>query len=224
MSDTTDPTSTTDPASTTGTTGATTGEPGPLTYGLVVFDGAEELDFVGPWEVFTASAMVRATGDQCFLIGEHDRPVRCAKSMSVLPHHTFDDHPPLDVVLVPGGMGTLTEVDNPRLIEWLVRQAETARWMTSVCTGSLLLWASGVAKDRRVATHWVFEDELERRGATVVRDARWVRDGNVVTSQGVSAGIDMALWLIGEEHSPAHARMVQHDMQYAPAPPYAADV
>ena len=199
-------------------------EHGPITYGLVLFDEAEELDFVGPWEVLTTSAMLRQPDDRCVLIAEHDRPVTCAKGMQVLPHHTFDDHPPLDVVLVPGGMGTRTEVDNPRMTEWLARQAETARWMTSVCTGSLLLYGAGVAKDRRVATHWGFEDELEERGATVVRDARWVRDGNVVTSQGVSAGIDMALWLIGELHSPAHARMVQRWIQYEPAPPYAAEV
>src|SRR5687768_1797780 len=98
MSDTTETTDVTDPI---GATAPTRTELRPLTYGVVVFDGAEELDFVGPWEVFTSSAMVRAAGDQCFLIAEHDRPVRCAKNMSVVPHHTFGDHPPLDVVLVP---------------------------------------------------------------------------------------------------------------------------
>ena len=198
--------------------------PGPLTYGLLLFDGAEELDFVGPWEVFTVSAMVRDAGDRCVLVAEGDGPVRCNKGMRVLPDCTLEDHPPLDVVLVPGGNGTRREADNPRVLGWLADQAETAAWMTSVCTGSLLLWASGVAKDRRVATHWGFEDTLEAKGATVVRDARWVRDGNVVTSQGVSAGIDMALWLVGAQHSPAHARTVQRWLQYEPSPPYAADV
>ena len=93
-----------------------------------------------------------------------------------------------------------------------------------MCTGSLLLHASGVAEGKRLATHWGFEDALEKRGATVVRDARWVRDGNVVSSQGVSAGIDMALWLVGQLYGPAHARAVQRSIQYDPAPPYAADV
>lgn len=195
-----------------------------LTYGLVVFDGAEELDFVGPWEVFSMAAMARGAGDRCVLIAEHDRPVRCNKGLRVLPDHTFADHPPLDVVLVPGGEGTRPQVDNPRMLEWLADQAEQAEWMTSVCTGSLLLWASGVAKDRRLATHWAFEDEFEARGATVVRDARWVRDGNVVSSQGVSAGIDMALWLVGQQHGATYARGVQRLMQYDPAPPYAADI
>jgi transcriptional regulator GlxA family with amidase domain len=204
-------------------------------YGIVVFDRAEELDFVGPWEVFTASAMIHegapaAEGgappgaDRVVLVAERAEPVRCAKGLRVVPDVTFGDHPPFDVVLVPGGIGTRTEVENPTMLEWLRAVAAGATWMTSVCTGSLLLHESGVAKGRRVATHWSFEDALEARGATVVRDARWVRDGNVVTSQGVSAGIDMALWLVGQLDSPAHARLVQRYIQYAPAPPYQADV
>lgn len=145
--------------------------------------------------------------------------------MGVMPHRTFADCPPLDVVVVPGGQGTRTEAGNDALLSWLAAAGETAEWITSVCTGSLLLVASGVATGRRVATHWGFEDTLAERGdCTVVRDARWVRDGNVVTSQGVSAGIDMALWLIGQIHEPAHARAVQRYIQYEPAPPYQADV
>lgn len=195
-----------------------------LTYGVVVFDGAEELDFVGPWEVFAMSGQARGAGDRCLLIAEREGPVHCRKGMRVLPDHTFADHPPLDVVLVPGGEGTRQEAENPTILGWLADQASTVEWMTSVCTGSLLLWASGVGKDRRLATHWGFEDQFEAKGATVVRDARWVRDGNVVSSQGVSAGIDMALWLVGQQHGPAWARGVQRLMQYDPAPPYAADV
>ncbi|MEM9513466.1 MAG: DJ-1/PfpI family protein [Actinomycetota bacterium] len=198
-------------------------------YGLLLFDDAEELDFVGPWEVLTASAMVLAgNGDEnhhVSMVAEHADPVRCAKGMVVVPQHTFDDHPTYDVVLVPGGMGTRAQVKNERVLEWLAAAAPTATWMTSVCTGSLLLVASGVAAGKRVATHWGFEDTLAERGdCTVVRDARWVRDGNVVSSQGVSAGIDMALWLIGQLHDPSHARTVQRYIQYDPAPPYQADV
>ena len=94
-----------------------------------------------------------------------------------------------------------------------------------MCTGSFLLHAAGVGKGRRLATHWASEDRLEALGdVTVVRDARFVRDGNVVTSQGVSAGIDMALWLVGQLDSPAHAKTVQRWIQYEPAPPYSAEV
>jgi transcriptional regulator GlxA family with amidase domain len=202
------------------------------TIGLAIFPDAEELDFVGPWEVFTVSAMLRerdsaapgAAAGRVLLLAESREPVRCAKGMRVLPDATFDEHPALDVVLVPGGQGTRREVDNARLLGWLGTVSASALWTTSVCTGSLLLHAAGVADGRRLATHWGFEDELERRGATVARDARWVRDGTVVSSQGVSAGIDMALWLVGQLHTPAHARAVQRFMQYEPAPPYQADV
>lgn len=194
------------------------------TFGVLVFDGAEELDYVGPWEVFTASAQILEGRDRVVLIAQTVEPVRSAKGLRVLPDHSFDDHPPLDVVLVPGGMGTRREVDNPVLTGWLGKVADSARWVASVCTGSLLLHGAGPARGKRVATHWSFEDQLEARGdIAVVRDARWVVHGNVVTSQGVSAGIDMALWLVGQLESPAHARTVQRYIQYAPAPPYQAD-
>jgi transcriptional regulator GlxA family with amidase domain len=194
------------------------------TYGLLIFDGAEELDFTGPWEVFTASSMLRDGADTAVLIAERLAPVRCAKGMRVLPSHTLGDHPPLDVVLVPGGMGTRTEVSNPAVIEWLGKAAGHAAWTTSVCTGALLLHEAGPARGRRVATHHGFEDALQARGdVTVVRDARYVVDGNLVTSQGVSAGIDMALWLVGRIHGRDHARAVRRYIQYEPAPPYLAD-
>lgn len=194
------------------------------TYGLLIFDGAEELDFAGPWEVFTVSAMQRGQGDTAVLIAEQAGPVRCAKGMRVLPDHTLDDHPPLDVLLVPGGIGTRREVDNPVLTGWIARAAAQASWVSSVCTGALLLHEAGPARGRRAATHHAFEDTLHARGdITVVRDARYVVDGNVVTSQGVSAGIDMALWLIGQLHGRDHARLVRRYIQYEPAPPYLAD-
>jgi transcriptional regulator GlxA family with amidase domain len=194
------------------------------TYGLLIFDGAEELDFAGPWEVFTASSMLREGADTAVLIAPRPGPVTCAKGMRVLPDHTLDDHPPLDVLLVPGGMGTRREVGNPTVMNWIAKVSEHATWVTSVCTGSLLLHEAGPARGKRVATHWGFEDTLAARGdITVVRDARYVVDGNVVTSQGVSAGIDMALWLAGQIHGRDHARAVRRYIQYEPAPPYLSD-
>ncbi|MCQ6552998.1 DJ-1/PfpI family protein [Streptomyces sp. C10-9-1] len=193
-------------------------------YGLLVFDGAEELDFVGPWEVFTASSMLRDHADSAVLVAEHPGPVRCNKGMRVLPDHTFGDHPPLDVLLVPGGNGTRREVANTRLTDWIRSTADRAAWTTGVCTGALLLHEAGPARGRRVATHHGFEDALQDRGeVTVVRDARYVVDGDLVTSQGVSAGIDMALWLVGRLHGRDHARAVRRYIQYEPAPPYLAD-
>jgi transcriptional regulator GlxA family with amidase domain len=194
------------------------------TYGLLVFDGAEELDFVGPWEVFTTSANIRGNEDTAVLVAERLDPVRCAKGLRVQPDHVLASHPPLDVLLVPGGMGTRREVTNAAVIDWIRAVSATAAWSTSVCTGALLLHEAGPARGRRVATHYGFEDELQARGdVTVVRDARYVVDGNVVTSQGVSAGIDMALWLVGALHGRDHARQVRRYIQYDPAPPYLAD-
>ncbi|WP_327293621.1 DJ-1/PfpI family protein [Streptomyces sp. NBC_01197] len=194
------------------------------TYGLLIFDGAEELDFTGPWEVFTASSMLRGHADTALLIAEHPDAVRCNKGMRVLPDHTLDDHPPLDVLLVPGGNGTRREVSNPVLTDWIRETSASADWTTGVCTGALLLHEAGPARGRRVATHYLFEDTLQARGdITVVRDARYVVDGTLVTSQGVSAGIDMALWLVGRLHGRDHARAVRRYIQYEPAPPYLAD-
>ncbi|MCZ7432117.1 DJ-1/PfpI family protein [Streptomyces sp. WMMC1477] len=195
------------------------------TYGVLVFDDAEELDFTGPWEVFHTSAVLRGQGDDAVLVAEGSGPVRCKRGMRILPDHSLDDHPPLDVLLVPGGEGArLTQPHNPVVTEWIAKTAEQADWVHGVCTGAFLLHAAGPARGHRVATHWAHEDELEALGdVTVVRDARYVVDGNVLTSQGVSAGIDSALWLVGHLHGREHARAVRRAIQYDPAPPYVAD-
>ena len=194
-------------------------------YGILLFDDCEELDVVGPWEVFTASAMVREQEhgepmDTALMVAESIDPVRFNKGMRVLPDHTLEDAPVLDVLLVPGGFGTRREADNQRLLDWIARADRTTAWTTSVCTGSYLLHRAGIVDGVPLATHWGFEDALEADGAKVRRDQRWVVDGKYASSQGVSAGIDMALWLIGQLVSPDHARTVQHYIQYDPAPPY----
>ena len=195
------------------------------TIGIVLFDDAEELDFVGPWEVFTM-ATADLTDSRVVTIAERMEPIRCAKGLRVLPDHAFASAPELDVLLVPGGQGTRREVDNPTLLEWLAKASARCQWVTSVCTGSLLLHASGVAAGRRITTHWAFVEALRGRApdATVVEGVRYVRDGNVVTAAGVSAGIDMALWLVGQLWGVDRARRTQRFMQYEPSPPYAADV
>lgn len=200
-----------------------------LKIGILVFDDAEELDFVGPWEVFTmgneyAKREGRPAPHEVFLVAERDAPVRCAKGMRVLPDTTTDKCRALDVLLVPGGQGTRREVANRTLLDWIAEVAKDAKWITSVCTGALLLTAAGPARGKRVTTHWGFVETLRARNeaAEVLTHYRYVRDGNVVTAAGVSAGIDMALWLSGEIHGPQFARAVQRGMEYHPAPPYAA--
>jgi transcriptional regulator GlxA family with amidase domain len=144
--------------------------------------------------------------------------------MRVLPDTTTAQCKAVDVLLVPGGQGTRREVDNAALLGWIASVSRDARWITSVCTGAMLLTAAGPAKGKRVTTHWAFVETLRARNeaAEVVSNSRYVRDGNVVTAAGVSAGIDMALWLTGEWHGADFARTVQRAMEYDPAPPYAA--
>lgn len=202
------------------------------TVGIYIFDGAEELDFVGPYEVFTMSNELAdhletdEPRTDVFLISEDGSKVTCAKGMQVLAHKSFDNCPPLDLILIPGGQGTRKEVLKPHVLDWIGKVARNCEWVTSVCTGAVLLTAAGPGAGKRVTTHWSFIDSLEDRGeaAAVLKNVRYVRDGNLVTAAGVSAGIDMALWLLGQMYGPEHARMVQHMMEYNPAPPYAAEV
>jgi len=197
----------------------------PLTTGILLFEDFEELDAVGPWEVFAMARMNGHEEDRVVTIAERAGPMRAAKGMRMIPDHAFADAPPLDVLVVPGGQGTRREAENPALLEWLRKAAEPCTWVTSVCTGSLLLHAAGLARGRRVTTHWAFVAQLRERGdVEVLERVRYVRDGNLVTSAGVSAGIDMALWLVGQLHGPAHARLTQKLMEYEPAPPYGAEV
>jgi transcriptional regulator GlxA family with amidase domain len=194
----------------------------PIRIGILIFEGAEELDFVGPWEVFTMARALKSDSCEVMLVAEREAPVRCAKGMRVLPDTTTAACTALDVLLIPGGQGTRREVDNKSLLAWIAQISATARWVTSVCTGALLLTAAGPAKGKRVTTHWAYVESLRERGeaAEVLEGFRYVQDGNVVTAAGVSAGIDMALWLTGKLFDVPFARRVQRQMEYDPLPPY----
>ncbi|MEM7413015.1 MAG: DJ-1/PfpI family protein [Myxococcota bacterium] len=196
-----------------------------LTLGMLLFDDVEELDFVGPWEVFASLAQAR-DDLEVFTVAERGDTVRCAKGLRVLPDRTLDQVTQLDVVLVPGGQGTRREVERPELVEWLRKIGPGTTWTTSVCTGSLLLCEAGLTQGRRVTTHWNFVETLRARypDVEVLADVRYVRDGSLVTAAGVSAGIDMALWLAGQLYGVDVARTVRRYIEYDPAPPYLAEV
>jgi transcriptional regulator GlxA family with amidase domain len=189
---------------------------------IVMFDRVEELDFVGPWEVFSYLRSLEPDTCEVFTVSERGGEVRCAKGLWVLADHSFETAPRPDVILVPGGMGTRTEVDNPRMIEYIRRAGTEAELATSVCTGSFMLERAGLLAGRRATTHWRSLDRLRALGTVdVVEGERWVDEGPVVTSSGVSAGIDMALYLVGRLWGPEAARRVQKGIEYFPAPPYA---
>ncbi|MGE5597257.1 MAG: DJ-1/PfpI family protein [Hyphomicrobiales bacterium] len=187
---------------------------------FVLFPDAEELDFVGPWEVFTMLRQLVPGSCDAFMVSEAGEAVRCAKGMRVLPDYSFANAPAADIIVVPGGQGTRTEVHNEAMVRFIAAGAATAEVTTSVCTGAFLLERAGLLQGRRATTHWASMDRFRLLGTVEAVDERWVDEGNVITAAGVSAGIDMALHLVGRLWSPETARAVQKAMEYFPAPPY----
>jgi transcriptional regulator GlxA family with amidase domain len=188
------------------------------TVGILIFPEVEVLDFCGPFEVF---ASARGTGDrerlfEVSIVGETTEIVPCRGGLLVKPHLSFADSPRFDLIVVPGGFGTRTEIDNPALIGWIQKQNETTEITTSVCTGSLLLAKAGLIDDQPATTHWAAFDELLGHfpHLQLVSERRVVDNGHIVTSAGVSAGIDMALAMIERLHGRAVAEETARGMEY----------
>jgi transcriptional regulator GlxA family with amidase domain len=189
---------------------------------IFLFDGAEELDWAGPWEVLAAwSRQWPDDGVEVFSVARTDGPVTCAKGLRVLPDYSWETAPAADLVLVPGGRGTRALAQDEPVLDWVRGQHERGRLVTSVCTGALVLAAAGLLRNRPAATWWGAFDELLAIDSTIEprRDDRFVDDGDVVTAAGVSAGIDMALHLVARLHSVERARDVRRYIQYDPEPP-----
>src|SRR3990170_8165187 len=193
------------------------------TIGVLLFPDAEELDFVGPYEVFGMLSKHFGREWQVVTVAEARAPVICANGLVVVPDRTFDYCPPLDVLLVPGGDGTRREVDNETLIAFVRQMGGRCQWVTSVCTGAFVLHRAGFLNGRRATTYWASLDRLAALPDVEVVEERFVVDGNVITAAGVSAGIDMALYLIGQVKDPETARNVQKAIEYYPEPPYAEE-
>jgi transcriptional regulator GlxA family with amidase domain len=193
----------------------------PLDVAIVLFDGVEELDFVGPWEVFT---MARQIGGpiEAFTLGWPDKSIHCAKGLHVEADHALAAAPPADLVIVPGGKGTRTLAKNQPFIDQLRAYLAAAKFQASVCTGSGLLGRAGFLDHRKATTNRHAFDFFRETApkAELIEDRRYVRDGSVFTSAGVSAGIDMSLWLVGLLLGEKLARDTQKYMEYYPEPPY----
>jgi transcriptional regulator GlxA family with amidase domain len=189
---------------------------------IVVFEGAEELDFVGPWEVLTAWRHLYPEDVEVVLVGEDDGPVTCAKGMRVLPDRSWNDLGEIDVLVYPGGRGTRAQLGDERIRARLRGLKEQRTLLASVCTGSLVYADAGLLDGRPATTYWSAFDELLRLGREITPrpDDRFVDAGDVITAAGVSAGIDMALHLVGRLGSPDKAREVRRYIQYDPQPPY----
>lgn len=174
-----------------------------LNIGILVFNNAEEMDFVGPWEVLKA-ATEYISDHQVMLIAETTEQIVCEKGMRVIPDFSYSDAPRLDVIVVPGGSGARAEISNAATVSWLVDTARQCQWITSVCTGAFLLVGSGVVQNHQVTTHHDFIEQLkDMHDGDVIERVRLVRDRHVVTSGGVMSGIEMCLWLVKELFGPA---------------------
>jgi transcriptional regulator GlxA family with amidase domain len=190
--------------------------------GIVLFSGVEELDAIGPWQVLsTWTRYFPQDGYTLVCLSRLGGLVQCANGLVVQAQHSFDDAPPLDVLIYPGGQGTRPQLHDEGQLNWVRRQRAIVPLMTSVCTGSLVYAAAGLLSNRPATTHWASLDKLAELDPTidVRREERFVDDGDTITASGVSAGIDMALHLIVRLAGPERAREVRHFIQYDPAPP-----
>ncbi len=189
---------------------------------IAVFDGAEELDFVGPWEVLAAWRHLQPDEVSVCLVAESLEPLTCAKGMRVLPELTWDKLGAVDVLVYPGGHGTRAHLGDERVRSRLRAMSDDGTVLASVCTGALVLADAGLLDGLPATTYWSAFDELLRLGRDIEPrpDDRFVDTGAIVTAAGVSAGIDMALHLVGRLASPSRAREVRRYIQYDPQPPY----
>lgn len=191
------------------------------TVGILIFDEVEVLDFCGPFEVLATARAAESSSDDeplfhVVTIAEEQRIISCRGGLLVQPHHTIDDHPPLDILVVPGGQGTRKERLNGRLLDWIAAQHRTIELTTSVCTGAFLLAERGILDGRRATTHWASVDWMRTTypQVTMLDDLRVVDEGKVITSAGVSAGIDMALYVVARLHGSGVAEWTARRMEY----------
>ncbi|HEY3306802.1 MAG TPA: DJ-1/PfpI family protein [Candidatus Binatia bacterium] len=186
-----------------------------MIIGMLIFPDMTQLDFTGPYEVFS-----RLPGCEVKVIAHSLQPVAAKGGLKFIPDTPIDTAPPLELMFVPGGPGTSAIMEDRIVLEFLRRQAQQAKYVTSVCTGALALGAAGLLKGYRATTHWLSLDLLPIFGAIAVTD-RVVVDRNRITGGGVTAGIDFALTIVAETSGADRAKEIQLLMEYNPVPPFA---
>lgn len=184
-----------------------------ITIGFVLFDDITQLDFTGPLQFLS-----RIPGAKTVLVAKSLQPIQTDCGPFILPTHTLETCPDLDLICVPGGFGIDAVMEDPAYLDFLREQAQTARYITSVCTGAFILGAAGLLQGVKVTTHWRYHAYLERFGAKPVQK-RVVRDGRVITGGGVTAGIDFGLSVVQELAGDGVAAAIQLGLEYDPAPP-----
>jgi transcriptional regulator GlxA family with amidase domain len=183
---------------------------------IVVYPGFTALDFIGPYEVLRNLPDVEVR-----FLWHEPGPIAADSGVLVIgATHSFDETPSPDILLIPGGMTTIEHARDEKLLDWVRRAHETATWTASVCSGSVILAAAGLLDGKRATSHWLALSALKALGAKPVSDERIVHEGDIVTSAGVSAGIDLAMWLAGQIAGEDRAKTIQLVIEYDPQPPF----
>lgn len=188
----------------------------PLRFGLLCFPDVQQLDLTAPYEVF-----VSAPDSVVHLVWKNTAPLRSATGLWLTPDTSFTDAPDFDVLCIPGGKGVNALLQDEETLAFIRAKAAKARYVTSVCTGSLVLGQAGLLNGKRATSHWNAVDLLDRVGAIPVKE-RVVRDGNVITAGGITSGIDFGLSVVAELLGEEEAQAIQLGLEYAPHPPFNA--
>lgn len=194
-----------------------------IRVGILVFPDVEVLDFCGPFEVFSVTRLddrrrrLDPSTYEVLIIAEYPGVVVTTGGLKIVPDHVLENCPQLDVLVVPGGWGTRREASNDHLIGWIKQKGREVSLLTSVYTGSLLLGKAGLLDGKRATTHWMVLEEMRTwfPAVTVINDQQVVEEGNVITSAGISAGIDMALRVVAHQHGESVARSTAKYMEYS---------
>ena len=193
-----------------------------ITLGILIFDDVDVLDFTGPYEVFNVTReldqpnFTDPSPFEILLVSEHHRKVKTMGGMRVVPDHDFIDFPDVDILIIPGGLGERREHSNAIIHHFLKAQSKKVKTLASVCTGAFFLAYSGLLNGKRATTHTLSLDRLEQGfpEIEVIRDKRYIEDGNIVTSAGISAGIDMSLYVVAKYLGEGVARLTAREMEY----------
>lgn len=183
---------------------------------IVLYPGFTALDFIGPYEVlhYLDDAEVR-------FVWHEAGPISADSGVLLIgATHSFDETPSPEIIIVPGGMTSFEHARDQKLLQWIRKAHETSKWTTSVCSGSVIMAAAGILHGKQATSHWSVLSALKPFGVTPVGDQRMVHQGKIVTAAGVSAGLDMALWLVGQIDGERTARAIQLAIEYDPQPPY----
>jgi len=193
-----------------------------IKLGIFIYDNVEVLDFTGPYEVFSVTRTLDKpdftdpSPFEILLVSEQHRKVKTMGGMKVVPNHNFEDFPDVDILIIPGGLGERTEHNSAIIHHFLKSQAMRVKTLASVCTGALFLAHAGLLNGKKATTHTLSLDRLSQvsPGIEVIRDKRFVEDGNIITSAGISAGIDMSLYIVAKYLGEDVARLTAKEMEY----------